>query len=111
MEKVRKGGKGGITGKEEYQIVLMFEIGPHLNLQVFKKMHCTACKKGIEGNNYLATLNQQYHIGCARCSECNCQLDPKQPFYQNGIFPFFVLAFIPSLFLLFLSVKARTSTI
>jgi hypothetical protein len=58
--------------------------GPHLNLQVFKKMHCTACKKHIEGNNYLATLNQQYHIGCARCSECKCALDPKQPFYQSG---------------------------
>jgi hypothetical protein len=59
--------------------------GPQLNLLAFKKLNCTGCKKAIEGNQpYLATLDKQYHVACAKCSACHCKLDPKQPYYQNG---------------------------
>jgi hypothetical protein len=42
--------------------------GPHLNLNAFhssaQKMKCSGCKKAIEDNNYLATMDQQWHTGC-----------------------------------------------
>eukprot|EP01132_Coremiostelium_polycephalum_P005053 gene5053-6290_t len=58
--------------------------GPQLNLLAFQKMNCSACKKSINDNNYLATLNQQWHTACAVCSQCHCNLDPKKPFFMEG---------------------------
>ncbi|EFA84630.1 LIM-type zinc finger-containing protein [Heterostelium album PN500] len=58
--------------------------GPQLNLLAFQKMNCSACKKAINDNNYLATLTQQYHTSCAVCCNCSCKLDPKQPFFMEG---------------------------
>eukprot|EP01113_Clastostelium_recurvatum_P010599 TRINITY_DN1528_c0_g1_i1.p1 TRINITY_DN1528_c0_g1~~TRINITY_DN1528_c0_g1_i1.p1 ORF type:complete len:718 (-),score=112.69 TRINITY_DN1528_c0_g1_i1:220-2301(-) len=58
--------------------------GPHLNLLAFKHMNCSACKKQIKDNNYLATLTQQWHPECARCHGCECPLNPKEEFYQQG---------------------------
>lgn len=58
--------------------------GPHLNLLAFKKMNCTACKRPIEDNNYLATLDQQWHTKCAHCCVCHDALNPAEQFYQNG---------------------------
>lgn len=58
--------------------------GPQLNLLAFKKMNCSACKKPIEDNNYLATIDQQFHTKCAHCCVCHEALNPAEPFYQNG---------------------------
>eukprot|EP01133_Synstelium_polycarpum_P019418 gene19418-23252_t len=58
--------------------------GPQLNLLPFKNMSCSACKKAITDNNYLATLTQQWHTACATCCSCSSHLDPKQPFYMEG---------------------------
>ncbi|KAF2069117.1 hypothetical protein CYY_009560 [Polysphondylium violaceum] len=58
--------------------------GPQLNLLAFQKMNCSACKTPINDNNYLATLTQQWHTACAKCCNCNCNLDPKKQFFMEG---------------------------
>jgi hypothetical protein len=47
-------------------------------------MKCSKCKQAIQDNNYLATMDQQWHRACATCVKCHCALDPKEPFYQAG---------------------------
>eukprot|EP01114_Cavostelium_apophysatum_P009684 TRINITY_DN2291_c0_g2_i1.p1 TRINITY_DN2291_c0_g2~~TRINITY_DN2291_c0_g2_i1.p1 ORF type:complete len:663 (-),score=131.60 TRINITY_DN2291_c0_g2_i1:27-2015(-) len=56
--------------------------GPHLNLSAFQKMKCSKCKLAIDDNNYLATMDQQFHRKCASCCKCKNLLDPKETFYQ-----------------------------
>jgi len=62
--------------------------GPHLNLNAFHqgmhKLKCSQCKLPITDDNYLATMDQQFHKHCVACIQCKKQLDPKELFYQNG---------------------------
>jgi hypothetical protein len=60
--------------------------GPQLDLSVFHtaKMKCSKCRQAIEGKDYLATMDQQFHPKCASCCKCKKGLDPTQPFYQSG---------------------------
>ncbi|EGC39983.1 hypothetical protein DICPUDRAFT_96403 [Dictyostelium purpureum] len=58
--------------------------GPQLDLLKFQGMNCSACKKAITDNNYLATMTTQYHTSCCNCCNCGQKLDPKKKFYQEG---------------------------
>jgi uncharacterized CHY-type Zn-finger protein len=48
--------------------------GPQLKLTAFAKMNCSRCKKQITGDNYVVTLDQQWHTECAACDSCSAPL-------------------------------------
>eukprot|EP01090_Pellita_catalonica_P005203 TRINITY_DN1509_c0_g1_i1.p1 TRINITY_DN1509_c0_g1~~TRINITY_DN1509_c0_g1_i1.p1 ORF type:complete len:288 (-),score=52.40 TRINITY_DN1509_c0_g1_i1:797-1660(-) len=48
--------------------------GPQMRLSMFCKMKCSRCNKPILDENYIVTMDQQWHTHCATCDNCGDQL-------------------------------------
>lgn len=60
--------------------------GPKLNLSVFTNLTCSLCKNPIIGDEYVVTLEKQYHVQCSKCGDCGKSLTEVPKFALiNGV--------------------------
>jgi len=57
--------------------------GPQMRMSMFCKMKCSRCNKPILDENYIVTLDQQWHTACANCDNCHKPLGAAG-YHQDG---------------------------
>jgi len=57
--------------------------GPQMRMSMFCKMKCSRCQKPILDENYIVTMDQQWHTACANCDNCGNALGP-DGYHQDG---------------------------
>jgi len=56
--------------------------GPQMRMSMFCKMKCSRCNKPILDENYIVTMNEQWHTSCANCDNCSNPLG--EGYVQDG---------------------------